>query len=303
MLGPPEINDAIAPFAVATAQLVRVAILFSVLLIVFSFALRCTGRAATSLFRNPSLLLRSLLAMNVLLPLFAALMVAQFALRPAVGIALVALAVSPVPPFLPRKQLTLVANDDYVFGLLSASSLLAIVVAPLTDALVGVLSKQQISIAPLAIAKIVALTVLFPFSLGMIARTVTPAFAERASPIADRIGILLLTAGMVPVIVKVWPAMMSLIGNGTGLAIAAFTGLGLAIGHLLGGPDSDHRTVLALATATRHPGVALTIATGNFPDEKLVAPALMLYLLIGAIISAPYVLWRRRRLKRLTAAV
>jgi BASS family bile acid:Na+ symporter len=284
------------------AQLVRVALVLSVLLIVLSVALRCTARAVTSLFRNPSLLLRSLLSMNVLLPLFAALMVVLVELRPAIEIALVALSISPVPPFLPRKQLALVANQEYVIGLLGASSLLAIVLAPLTVELVGVLSTRGFSLAPLAIAKIVAVTVLVPFLFGMIVRRVSPAFAERASPLADRIGILLLIISIVPLIVKLWPAMISLLGSGTGLAIIAFTAVGLALGHVLGGPDSDHQTVLALATATRHPGVALTIAAGNFPDETLIAPALMLYLLVSAIVSAPYVRWRQNLKKRLPSA-
>ncbi len=52
--------------------------------------------------------------------------------------------------------------------------------------------------------------------------------------------------------------------------------------HLLGGPDPDDRTALALATASRHPGVALLIPTGNFPNQKLVAPAMVLYLIVGA---------------------
>jgi BASS family bile acid:Na+ symporter len=286
----------------STGQLVRSALLLSVLLIVFSVALRCTPRAVTSLIRNPSLLVRSLISMNVLLPLFAALMVAVVELRPAIEIALVALSISPMPPFLPRKQLALVASEEYVIGLLGASSLLAIVLAPLTVELVGVLSTREFSLAPLAVAKIVAVTVLVPFLFGMIVRRVRPAFAERISPLADKIGIMLLVGAIVPLIVKLWPAMMSLIGNGTILAIIAFTGLGLALGHMLGGPDSDHQTVLALATATRHPGVALTIAAGNFPEETLVAPALMLYLLISAIVSAPYVRWRRNLRKTLPPA-
>jgi BASS family bile acid:Na+ symporter len=107
--------------------------------------------------------------------------------------------------------------------------------------------------------------------------------------------VLLLVAAIVPVLITMWPAMISLIGDGTLLAIVAFIVVGLAVGHFLGGPDSDDRTVLALATATRHPGVALVIATGNFPGEKLVAPALMLYLLVGAIASTPYVMWRKRQ--------
>jgi hypothetical protein len=61
-------------------QLVRLALP----LIVFSFRPKYTPRAVTSLFRSPLLLSRSLLTMNVLLPLFVAWMVAQFALRPAV---------------------------------------------------------------------------------------------------------------------------------------------------------------------------------------------------------------------------
>jgi BASS family bile acid:Na+ symporter len=281
------------------AQLVRVALVLSVLLIVLSVALRCTPRTVTSLFRNPSLLVRSLLSMNVLLPLFAALMVALVELRPAIEIALVALSISPVPPFLPRKQLALVADQEYVIGLLGVSSLLSIVLAPLTVELVGALSTRGFSLAPLAIAKIVAMTVLLPFLFGMIVRRVSPAFAERASPLADRIGIVLLIIAIVPLIGKLWPAMMSLLGSGTGLAIVAFTGVGLALGHMLGGPDSDHQTVLALATATRHPGVALTIAAANFPDETLMAPALMLYLLVSAIVSAPYVRWRQNLKKGL----
>jgi bile acid:Na+ symporter, BASS family len=279
----------------SVAQLIKVAVLLSIMLIVLSFSLLATWRDATSLLGKPSQFLRSLLAMNVLLPLFAATLVALFALRPAVSIALVALAVSPVPPFLPQKQLKLVAHQEYVYGLLGATSLLSIVLAPLTIVLIGLAFSRPVSIEPAAIGRIVALTILIPFALGLIIRRLIPTFAVRASPLASKAGVLLLVAALVPVIITMWPAMISLIGDGTLLAIVAFMVVGLAVGHLLGGPDPDDRTVLALATATRHPGVALVIAAGNFPGEKLVAPALMLYLLVGAIVSAPYVMWRKRR--------
>jgi bile acid:Na+ symporter, BASS family len=284
------------------AQLVLLAELLSSVLIVFGFGLRSTVRDATTLFRHPLLLVRSVIATSVLMPLFAASIVAMFSLRPAIGIALIALAVSPVPPILPDQQLKLVAHQDYVFGLFGASSLLAIVLAPLTVALIGVLFAREISIAPSAIAITVAVTVLVPFSLGMIVRRATPAFAQRASPRAGKLGTLLLIFAAIPVLITEWPAMISLIGNGTLIALLAFTGVGLAVGHLLGGPNPDHRTVLALGTASRHPGVALTIASEIFPDQQLVAPALLLYLLVGAIASAPYALWRWKRHKRLAPA-
>jgi bile acid:Na+ symporter, BASS family len=275
------------------AHLVLLAELLSSVLIVFGFGLRSTVRDATSLFRHPLLLARALLATSVLMPLFAASIVAVFSLRPAIGIALIALAVSPVPPILPDQQLKLVAQQDYVFGLFGASSLLAIVLAPLTVVLIGVVFAREVRIAPSAIAATVGVTVLVPFSLGMIVRRLRPAFAERVSPRVGQFGMWLLFVAAIPILITEWPAMISLIGNGTLIALVTFTGVGLAAGHLLGGPDAGHRTVLALGSASRHPGVALTIATEIFPDQELVAPALLLSLLVGAIASAPYALWRR----------
>lgn len=276
-------------------QLIHLAVLFSVMLIVLSFALRATWRESISLFRNPSLLLRSLLAMSVLLPVFAATLVGLFTFRPAIEIALITLAVAPVPPFLPQKQLKLVGHNEYVYGLLVATSLLSIVLAPLTVALIGLAFSRHTHIAPLAIARMVALTVLIPFALGLIINQRMPAFAERASLLAGKVGLLLLAAAVVPVLIKMWPAIMSLVGDGTLLAFIAFVAVGLVVGHLLGGPDSVNGTVLALATSTRHPGVALVIATGIFPGDKFVAPALVIYLLVATIASVPYVKWRSRQ--------
>jgi bile acid:Na+ symporter, BASS family len=284
-------------------QLIRLFVLLSIMLIVFGFALKSTWHDATSLFRHPQLLLRSLLSMNVLLPLFAALLAAVFSLRPAIALSLLALAVSPVPPFLPGKQLKLVAHREYVFGLLGATSLLAIALVPLTVAVIGFAFARRIDIAPWVIGRMVALTVLVPFALGILVRRASTNVAERISPLAGKIGVVLLVLAIVPVLVTLWPAMMSLVGDGTLAVFLAFTLVGLGVGHLLGGPDPDDRTVLALATATRHPGVALAIVSAAFPGQKLVAPALILYLLVATIASAPYVVWRSRQHKRLAPAV
>ena len=81
--------------------------------------------------------------------------------------------------------------------------------------------------------------------------------------------------------------------DGTVVAMGLFIVVGLLAGHLLGGPATDDRTVLAMATASRHPGVALAVAHLNFPDEALPA-AVLLFLLANAVLSIPYVAWRKR---------
>jgi BASS family bile acid:Na+ symporter len=70
-----------------------------------------------------------------------------------------------------------------------------------------------------------------------------------------------------------------------------FAFIGIVIGHFLGGPEMENRPVLALATATRHPAIALAIANVNFPDQKQSAPAVLLYLLVSAILAVPYLNW------------
>ena len=64
--------------------------------------------------------------------------------------------------------------------------------------------------------------------------------------------------------------MVSIVREGTLSAIVAIVIIaicGLAVGHFLGGPDEDDRTVLAFATVSRHPGVAM--AVGSLTGEPL----------------------------------
>ncbi len=103
----------------------------SIMLTVFSLGLAATFQDATYLLRRPALLAKAVLSMDIVMPAIAALIAIMFALPLAVEVALVALAVSPVPPVLYKKQLASGGRMEYVVGLLVAMSLLAIVVVPL----------------------------------------------------------------------------------------------------------------------------------------------------------------------------
>ena len=117
--------------------LVRAALLISIALLVLSLGLRSSPSAALYLFRRPALLVRAVLAMNVLMPLLVVLLVGWLNLRPAVEVALLGLAMSPVAPFLPVRELRSGARADYVFGLLIASAVVSIVLVPATNLIVS----------------------------------------------------------------------------------------------------------------------------------------------------------------------
>ena len=275
-------------------QLIRLAITASILLLVFALGLRATAEDATYLFRRPARFLRGFLAMGVIVPAVAGALAALFDLAPAVEIALLAMAVSPVPPILPGKQLKLGGRSRYVFGLLVAAALVAVVFVPLAIKVLGWLFGREAHGDAGVVARVVGITVLLPLAAGLTVRRVAPMVAERIAPWTARVGNVLLLAGLLPVLIAVGPAIVSLVGNGTVLAIAAVVVTGLLAGHWLGGPDPDDRTALAIAASMRHPGVAMAIARLNFPAEPLVPAAVLLFLLVNVIVTLPYGAWRRR---------
>jgi len=277
------------------AELIPLVIQTSILLLVFGLGLHATLEDVTYLFRRPGLLVRALLAMGVVVPFVAAVLAAVFDLYPPVEIALLLLAVSPVPPILPGKQLKLGGHASYVYGLLVTAALFAIVLVPLMIEVLGRVFQRDAHIAPAAIAKVVLITVLAPIVAGLAVRHFAPALAERIASFVTRLGTVSLVAGLLPILITAWPGIVSLIGNGTILAIVAVVVAGLIAGHVLGGPDPDDRTALAIASSMRHPGVALAIAKVNFPDEKLVFAAVLLLAVVNAVVTIPYVSWSKRR--------
>jgi BASS family bile acid:Na+ symporter len=119
-------------------------------------------------------------------------------------------------------------------------------------------------------------------------------FAERITKLISLIASVLLIS-VIPILLTNMPTVMSMIGNGTLVTIEAFILVGLAVGHILGGPNLENRTVLALMTSSRHPGIAVAIVSAIYPEKNLVIVTVLLYLLVNMLISFPYLIWSKRR--------
>ena len=226
----------------------------SIVLSVFAIGLKATFADATFMFRRPALLLRALLAMNVLMPLIALGLAAAFDLHPAVKIALVVISVSPIPPILPKKEFKAGGKEDYTIGLLVAISVLSIVFIPITIEIFEGISGRSLAMPAGSVAVLVLTTILAPLLVGIAVRKIAPSIAERA---AKPIGVLasgLLILSALPVLIGLAGTLFSLVGDGTVLALGGFAVAGLIIGHVLGGPEVENRPVLALSTASSRRG-------------------------------------------------
>jgi bile acid:Na+ symporter, BASS family len=283
--------------------LIPLALKASIFLNVFAIGLRASLYEATYLFRRPGQLVRGLLAMNVLMPMFAVALVLILDLNPAVQIALVALSVSPIPPVLPKKMMKAGSTEPYSIGLLVAVGLLAIFLVPVEMKILQRVFELPLQMTMASIAVIILKTVLLPLALGIVVHRFGPARAERlAKPISQVGSVGLLVCGG-SILITVAPGILALVDGGAIAAIAAFVLAGFAVGHWLGGPEAENRTALAFATASRHPGIAIAMAHANFPKQKLAMAGVLLYLVINTIVTMLYNAWTRRRASTVASRV
>src|SRR5271156_5596595 len=173
--------------------IVGLALKASIMLTVFGFGLQASREDLTYLLQRPRVLLRSLLAMFVLMPLFALLVTSVFSFDPTVVIALIALSISPVPPLLPRKVTKSTGLASYGLGLMVTAASLSIAFIPLATFLLGKYFHKPFAMGPGAVAKLIVPTVLVPIAAGVLFRAWAPAIAKRiAHPLTRIAGIMLL---------------------------------------------------------------------------------------------------------------
>jgi BASS family bile acid:Na+ symporter len=163
-------------------------------------------------------------------------------------------------------------------------ALLSIVVIPVTVEIFEKLLGMPLQTPIRSIAELVVRTVLAPVLIGIMVRRLVPSLADRIAKPLGGLAFALLVLALLPVLFAAARTMVSLIGNGTILALAAFALVGLFVGYRFAGPAPHKKHVLALATSSRHPGVAVAIANANFPNQKLVIPAIFLYLIVSGIL-------------------
>ena len=147
--------------------LIVVVLKISVFLNVLALGMAARASDATFVLGRPWLLLRSVFAMNVIMPLMAAAVVQAFSLRPALKVALLAVSLSPIPPMLPRREFKAGGKAPYTIGLLVSAAVLSVVLVPAGLSLFGWAFDKDAHVPEAAVARIVMTSVLSPLLIGM----------------------------------------------------------------------------------------------------------------------------------------
>jgi BASS family bile acid:Na+ symporter len=243
--------------------------------------------------RRPWLMLRSLAAVLVLVPVGCLAIILVLKPSPAVGVGLAILASSPAAPFQLMNTAKRGGSRAYLGAMHLSLALLALVTVPAWLDLFSIVLGFRADISLTVLSRMVGAMILLPVGAGILVRTYLPAIAGRIAPVLAKVAELVIYVLLIPILVMTSATVLEM-PLWSFVVMAVFILANLAIGHLLGPSDPSERTALAMETAARNIGLAMTIGVLNFSQQKTLA-VFIPYVFLFVIISTVYLKWRARQ--------
>jgi len=244
--------------------------------------LRLTVREILQPLRNARLVALALVANFVLVPLLAYLILLAIPLDRPLKVGLILLSTAGGAPFLPVLARIAKGNVAFSVGLMIVLMVVTVVYMPVVLPLL----LPGVEVSPWEIARNLILLMLLPLGIGLLFRARSEAVAEILRKIADNATNYSLVLVLALILTLHFNGIISVIGSGAILAGAIFMVGAFLLGYFMGGPGSDTKRVLGLATGQRNIAAAMLVASRNF-SEPMVIVMLLIVTLLGLFIQIP----------------
>ena len=246
------------------------------------------------LWRRPVILLRTLLAVVVLVPLVVIFLIRLFDLSSGITTGLALLAAAPGAPLTTKRSQMAGGTFPYSVSLQLTLALLAVLITPITLDIFYVLFDLEIdSVMISQVFQQVARVQFLPIILGLLIQKFSP---KITSVIGKPLILIANTLFLLLLIILIIPGFRLILQIGILplVVIVMMVVVSLAIGHLLGGSEVDKRSALAIACIARNIGLAMYISYLS-KSQQQVMPTLISYVILGALIAIPYSSWSKRQ--------
>ena len=225
---------------------------------------------------NRKLVILSLAANFILVPLLTLGILLIFPLSEGLSIGLLLLGTSAGAPFLPKLAQVAKGDTGFSVGLMVLLMVVTIVYVPIVLPLL----LSGVTINPWDIAKSLILLMLLPLAVALIIRARYEEVASGLLPLMTLATNLSLLVLIVAFFVAYFSDLIGVIGSTGIIAAVVFLLISFVIGYFLGGSAGPIKRVLALGTAQRNLSAALAISALNFTD-----PEVMVMILVVALIG------------------
>ena len=250
--------------------------------------------------RRPGLLIRVLLATCVGMPLAALYLLWSplgDGLSTAIKTAVMLMAICPSAPMIALKSRKLAENPELATRLQFWSACAAIISVPLWVGQLPTEAGENIwSVSNQDVAFQIFTVQLIPLLLGVSLRRWRSEWAERWNSLVQKIATVLLLVLLALILIVALPQVAPmLIGNLKGaLVMLILTWIALALGFVIAGEDTVERSTVPLVLSMRNPGLALLIIQQMAPQAIDLKAAVVGYVVITAVGSAPFMKWRKK---------
>ncbi|ELS34275.1 MULTISPECIES: bile acid:sodium symporter family protein [Pseudanabaena] len=258
----------------------RLSFLLFILAMLLATGLSLTVPQIIEPLRNWRLVIRSLIANLVIVPILVLGLLHFVPVSEPMRIGFTILAVAAGPPVLPKLAQMVNGNLAFAAGLMMVLMLASAIFMPIVLPLV----LDGVQISPWQVAKPLFVSLLPPLAIGLLIRARFEAIAISVIPFLRRVNSFALILGLTSSLALQFNSLIVLAQSGIVLAIAIFIIVAFAVGYLLGGPNLGTRLTLGVGTAQRNIAGALIVAGTNFEDPAIISVIVVTSLSLFVVI-------------------
>jgi predicted Na+-dependent transporter len=261
-------------------QFANLSVLIYIVTTMLSMGLSFFPKQFLEPLKDKSLILKSLAANFILVPILTFLILQVIPLQQGLAIGLVLMATAAGSPFMLKLVQFMKADIAFAVGLMLILSIVTLIYMPFVLSIL----LPSISVNHLSIAVSLLVLIFLPLISGTIVKWRYNGIAESIQPTFNQISNIFIFVVVVLYLVLNYKDFLAVFGTGALIASLIFVLAAFLIGYLLGGPSQNTKPVLGLGTAMRNSSAAFVVALANFSSEYNVMAMIIVVYMLSIII-------------------
>lgn len=261
-------------------QFANLSVLIYIITTMLSMGLKFYPKQFLEPLKNKNLILKSLAANFILVPILTYIIIQVIPLEQGLAIGLVLMATAAGSPFMLKLVQFMKADIAFAVGLMLILSIVTLVYMPLMLSIL----LPNVSVNHLSIAVSLLVLIFLPLISGTIIKWRYNEIARIIQPTFNQISNIFIFVVVILYLVLNYKDFIAVFGTGALIASLIFVLAAFSIGYLLGGPSKDTKPVLGLGTAMRNSSAAFVVALTNFSSQYTVMAMIIVVYILSIIM-------------------
>ena len=266
-------------------QFANLSVLIYIVTTMLSMGLNFFPKQFLEPLKDKSLILKSLAANFILLPIITYIILLVIPLEQGLAIGLILMAAGAGSPFMLKLVQFMKADIAFAVGLMLILSIVTLFYMPLVLSFL----LPGVSVNPLSIASSLLVLIFLPLIIGTSVKLRYREIAKTIQPTFNQISNIFIVIVIVLYLGLNYKDFLAVFGTGALIASIIFILTAFIIGYVLGGPSKNTKSVLGMGTAIRNSSAAFVVAVTNFSSEydvmAMIIVVYMLSIILMMIIS------------------